>query len=128
MQKPIISLTSAVGTVIPLTSSTVAVSGVSASLSVNSVPPKLVPIITGQSLTTSVNSVSITLSPVIALTGELIPVIVNPLSVFTWSAVDDTTTGGNSWTDVSTTGSGGSSWTDVSTTGAGEIDPAQKVA
>jgi hypothetical protein len=54
-------------------------------------------------------------------------VIVNPLSVFTWSAVDDTTIG-SSWTDVSTTGSGGSSWTDVSTTGAGTINPEQKVA
>jgi hypothetical protein len=25
-------------------------------------------------------------------------VVVNPLSVFTWSEVDDTTTGGSSWT------------------------------
>ena len=75
----------------------------------------LKPNVVGQSLSTSVNGVSITLSPVAAVTGELIPIIVNPLSVFTWSAVNDTTTGGNSWTDVSTTG-------------AGTINPEQKVA
>ncbi len=70
--------------------------------------------VTGQSLNTSVNSVSITLSPTAAVTGELIPITVNPLSVFTWSQVDDTTTGGSSWTDVdSTTGAGGSSWQEV---------------
>ena len=76
--------------------------------------------VAGQSLNTSVNSVSITLSPTAAVTGELLPLTVNPLSVFTWSAVDDTTTGGATWSDVSTTGAGGSSYSEVdSTTGAG---------
>ena len=74
----------------------------------------LKPSVVGQSLSTSVNSVSITLSPVAAVTGELIPITVNPLSVFTWSKVDDTTTGGATWTEVdSTTGAGGSSWQEV---------------
>ena len=70
--------------------------------------------VTGQTLNTTVNGVNIVLSPVAAVTGELIPITVNPLSVFTWSQVDDTTTGGSSWTDVdSTTGAGGSSWQEV---------------
>ena len=74
----------------------------------------LKPSVVGQSLSTSVNSVSITLSPVVPLTGELLPLTVNPLSDFTWGEVDDTTTGGATWTDVdSTTGAGGSSWQEV---------------
>jgi len=76
--------------------------------------------IAGQSLNTGVNSVSIKLSPIAAVTGELLTLTANPLSVFTWSAVDDTTTGGATWSDVSTTGAGGSSYSEVdSTTGAG---------
>lgn len=70
--------------------------------------------VTGQSLTTSVNSVNLVLSPVAAVTGELIPITVNPLSVFTWSQVDDTTTAGSSWTEIdSTTGAGGTNWQEV---------------
>ena len=85
-----------------------------ANASVGTVTSVVRPNITGQSLTTSVNSVNITLSPVAAVTGELIPITVNPLSVFTWSKVDDTTTGGSSWTEIdSTTGAGGSSWQEV---------------
>ena len=85
-----------------------------ANTSVGTITNVLKTSVTGQSLNTSVNSVSITLSPTAAVTGELIPITVNPLSVFTWSQVDDTTTGGSSWTEVdSTTGAGGSSWQEV---------------
>ncbi len=85
-----------------------------ANTSVGTITNVLKTSVTGQSLNTSVNGVSITLSPTAAVTGELIPITVNPLSVFTWSQVDDTTTGGSSWTDVdSTTGAGGSSWQEV---------------
>lgn len=70
--------------------------------------------VTGQSLNTTVNGVSLVLSPVAAVTGELIPITVNPLSVFTWSQVDDTTTAGSSWTEIdSTTGAGGTNWQEV---------------
>ena len=88
--------------------------GNTANASVGTVTSVVKPNITGLSLSTNVNGVNITLSPVVEVTGENIPLTVNPLSVFTWSKVDDTTTGGSSWTEIdSTTGAGGSSWQEV---------------
>ena len=110
--------------------------------------------VAGNAMNLTVNSVNLLSNVDVISTGVLLELDVNPLSVFTWTVVDDTTTGGNSWndvsitgsggsswtnvsitggggsswTDISTTGSGGSSWTNVSTTGAGVIDPAQEVA
>ena len=77
---------------------------------------------TGTSVATAVNSVTIAISPTIEITGSIIEAAVNSLSVFTWSAVDDTTTGGDTWTDVDDSTTGGDTWTPVddSTTGGDE--------
>ena len=102
------ALTTVIGT------ANVVAQGNLANASVGTVTNVLKPNVTGLSLSTNVNGVNITLSPVVELTGENIPLTVNPLSVFTWSKVDDTTTGGSSWTEIdSTTGAGGSSWQEV---------------
>ena len=104
------------------------VSGVTLSLSLGNAIPEVAVNVAGNAMNLTVNSVTLASNVDIIPTGVLLELVGNPLSVFTWNVVDDTTTGGNTWSDVSIVGSGGSSWTEVSTTGAGSINPAQEVA
>ena len=86
----------------------------SLSISLGSVDKILTKLVTGNVVTSAVGTITLDVSVTKIPETNLATASVNPLSIFTWGEVDDTTTGGSSWTEVdSTTGAGGSSWQEV---------------